>query len=64
MPVHVILRVGAALESTIRAQTSTKMQTNVRRVDIATYPTGRYEMCDFTVMGMEAAIQKYGLIDL
>jgi hypothetical protein len=31
------------------------MQTNVKRFDIATYPNRRYDMRDFTGMGVEAA---------
>lgn len=36
---------------------SAKMQTNVRRFGIATYPGGRYDMREFTGMGGEAAME-------
>jgi len=32
------------------------MQTDVRRFDIATYPNGRHDMCDFTGMSVKAAM--------
>jgi hypothetical protein len=55
-PVHVTLRVEAAYASTIMSKTSTKMQTNVRRLGIATYPNGRYDMRDFSGTGVVAAM--------
>jgi hypothetical protein len=48
-PVHVNLRVEAAFPLSIVPDTSKKMQTSVRRFNIATYPNGRHDMCDFTV---------------
>jgi hypothetical protein len=47
-PLHVILRVEAAFPSTIMPKTSTKMQTTVRRLGIATYTNDRYDVRDFT----------------
>jgi hypothetical protein len=51
-PVHVILRVEAAFASTSMPKTSTKMQMNGKRFGIATYKNGRYDMPDFTGMGV------------
>ena len=45
---HVILSVEAAYALATVPKTSTKMQSNVRCFDIATYPNGRYDMRDFT----------------
>ena len=55
LPLHVILRVEAAFPSAILLRTSERMKTNVRRVDIATCPNGRFDIHDFNGMGVEAA---------
>jgi hypothetical protein len=39
------------------------MQTKVKGFDIATYPNGRYDMRDFTGMGMEAATADKAKVD-
>jgi hypothetical protein len=36
------------------------MQANVKSCDMATYPNGRYDMRDFTGMGVEAATDHDG----
>ncbi|MGA8696614.1 MAG: hypothetical protein WB689_22815 [Xanthobacteraceae bacterium] len=55
-PLHVILSVEAAFPSTIAPKKSRKMQTNVRRFGIATYPNGRYDMRDLSETAMVAAM--------
>jgi hypothetical protein len=61
-PLHVILSVETAFPSTIVPETSEKMQTNVRRFNIATTAeNGRQGFVYFSGMGAVAAMGSIGL---